>query len=89
MAEFIAWADEFLGLEGRDYELGGADVYSAGCGFLHGYTPMASMISKGKANLFVWADELDPPVATNASGAPSSSRCVRWQRPTEKGWPRR
>ena len=70
MAEFIAWADEFLGLKGRDYELGGADVYAAGCGFLHGYTPMASMISKGKANLVVWADELDPPVATNDERRP-------------------
>lgn len=60
-SDFIAWADEFLALKGHDYQLSGSDVYAVRCGFLHGYTPFASMVSEGKAVLTVFAGELAPP----------------------------
>lgn len=63
--DFIAWADQYLCLEGPEYKLTGVDIYAARCGLLHSYSPNAKLVRDGKAVTLGWVDQCNPPVRSN------------------------
>jgi hypothetical protein len=62
---FIKWCDLHMRLKGRNYTLTGLDLWGARCGFLHGYTPLSTVVRQGKARMLAYVDEANEVVMTD------------------------
>lgn len=60
-ADFIAWCDDYLRLPGTE-QLTGEEHYGARCGLLHTHSGVSRRSRQGRARMFQFVDEMDPPV---------------------------